>query len=557
MNTPALPTETDAPGPARRRTAVAAVFLLAWGVALALAWTGGGAESGFGAYEDEPAHLVSGLLVSDYLVDGLGTDPMAFAKRYFVHYPKVAIGHWPPGFPLLVGTWVALFGDSHLALLTLMAGLAGAVSALLFAVLRAPLGGRTALAAALVFVCVPRVQAMTFSVMTELPLALFCTLAVVGFGRWLDEPRRRHLALFTVAAVAAVYVKGSALFLALLPPLAIAVTGRWRRWRRPDLWIAALVVGGLCAPWYLYTWNVAHTTWGGGGGPTWGYVRRALPVYGVGLVELTGFVGLALAVFGAADRARDAERPGFWAALVAWPACHLVGLLLVPTGEEPRHLVGLAPAWVALWAAGVASLRPLARGAASGAARGGPVFLALAVAAFLASADRPIKDDRGYEVVAEEILADPTLANSVLLIASDSIGEGLFVGDVALREERPGHVVLRASKFLGASDWLGRVYWPRFQSVEALGEALEELPVGVVVLDRATVPHHWFRHHDQLAALFAARPEVWEHVGNYDVRRGGVLHAGALEVYRQVGHEARTPRAIDFDALVGRDLPSF
>ena len=32
---------------------------------------------------------------------------------------------------------------------------------------------------------------------------------------------------------------------------------------------------------------------------------------------------------------------------------------------------------------------------------------------------------------------------------------------------------------------------------------------------------------------------------------------GALEVYRQVGHETRTPRQIDFDALLGRDLPNF
>lgn len=550
MSSPPLTEIPKHPAPLASRAGVTllAVFVVASLLSLALAWSAGGAVSGFGAYEDEPAHLVTGLMVRDYLVDAAGSDPMEFAKRYYVHYPKVAIGHWPPGFPAIVGAWVALFGDSHLALLSLMSLLAGSTAALLFAALRGLLGQAFGLTAAVLFVLVPRVQAYTFSVMTELPLALSCTLAVVGFGFWLDRPRRRYLALFAAASIVAIYTKGSALFLALLPPLSIALSGRWERLRSRDLWIAGLAVGLLCAPWYLFTIEVSRTTWGGGGGPNWDYTSRAIPVYFTGLMELTGYLGGLLVVVGVFTGHSVCR--GLWAVWLGWIVCHLIGLLSIPTGEDARHLVALTPAWIALSLFGARALGD----------RFGwkPELILLPfLLVFAVVWERPTKDYRGYETAAEAILDDPGLAHSYLLVASDSTGEGLFIGDIAIREPRPGHVVLRASKFLGSSDWLGGGYEPRYESVEALAAALEELPVGVVALDRATKAHHWFLHHEQLSELFRSRPDQWRLMGAYDIWRAGVHHPGALELYRQVGHEDRIPGEIDFEALVGRDLPTF
>ena len=34
---------------------------------------------------------------------------MAFAENYYLHYPEVAMGHWPPGFYLLQAVWTLLF----------------------------------------------------------------------------------------------------------------------------------------------------------------------------------------------------------------------------------------------------------------------------------------------------------------------------------------------------------------------------------------------------------------------------------------------------------------
>ena len=37
-------------------------------------------------------------MVYDYLRGGSYGDPMGFAEAFYVRYPKVAIGHWPPVF---------------------------------------------------------------------------------------------------------------------------------------------------------------------------------------------------------------------------------------------------------------------------------------------------------------------------------------------------------------------------------------------------------------------------------------------------------------------------
>ena len=47
-------------------------------------------------YSDEAAHFMNGLLVRDYLRDGLGQSPVKFAEEYYLSYPKIAPGMWPP-----------------------------------------------------------------------------------------------------------------------------------------------------------------------------------------------------------------------------------------------------------------------------------------------------------------------------------------------------------------------------------------------------------------------------------------------------------------------------
>ncbi|MGB6075548.1 MAG: hypothetical protein WBG29_07920, partial [Candidatus Acidiferrales bacterium] len=62
----------------------------------------------FGGYPDEPAHYVTGLMFHDYFASLHYFSPLQFAENYYVHYPKVGIGHWPPVFYLLQAFWTLI-----------------------------------------------------------------------------------------------------------------------------------------------------------------------------------------------------------------------------------------------------------------------------------------------------------------------------------------------------------------------------------------------------------------------------------------------------------------
>ena len=92
---------------AYRKSRTAAAIALPVLLTAILQWRSGAYSSDLATNSDEPAHVVSGLMVHDYAARLLNLTALslpvnlrAFAEAYYVHYPKVAIGHWPPSFYL-------------------------------------------------------------------------------------------------------------------------------------------------------------------------------------------------------------------------------------------------------------------------------------------------------------------------------------------------------------------------------------------------------------------------------------------------------------------------
>ncbi|MCC6990859.1 MAG: hypothetical protein IT181_17765, partial [Acidobacteria bacterium] len=79
------------------------VAVVLFGVVLAWQYLGGAYASERGLHSDEAAHLLNGLLLRDYLREGLGQDPMAFAQAFYAHYPKIAPFMWPPLLHVMLG----------------------------------------------------------------------------------------------------------------------------------------------------------------------------------------------------------------------------------------------------------------------------------------------------------------------------------------------------------------------------------------------------------------------------------------------------------------------
>ena len=130
----------------------------------------------------------------------------------------------------------------------------------------------------------------------------------------------------------------------------------------------------------------------------------------------------------------------------------------------------------------------------------------------------------------------------------------MFISEVAMHEKRPGHIVLRASKVLASSSWVGNEYKLVHPTPTEMMKYLEEVPVGIVVIDNSgsdNVPHH-----SLLKKTLLAYPDRWELLGNYPLTQAGVEHPNALLVYRLRGHESKAHGTINLDLhrMLGRTI---
>jgi 4-amino-4-deoxy-L-arabinose transferase-like glycosyltransferase len=538
----------------RRPLEAAAVAAAAFGLTVLLQARGGVYGSEFSAHPDESAHYVTALMVREYVAAGAPQPPVPFAQDYYVHYPKVAIGHWPPLFYGVQAAWTLLFSPSRVSLLLLMASLTAALALTLYLALREEVGRLIGLLAALLLPALPLVQKASGMVMAEIPLALFSLWAALALGRFLDSGRTHDAVRFALAAAAAIMTKGNGFALALVVPLALALSARWRLLARPALWSAGALVAVLCGPWYVLTARMVRHTFLGGStlvdsAPTGDHLLSALAVYvpallvagGVGLVP---FLALGLVERVGRPWARGGV-PGKWAAAAALVIATLAFHCLIRSGREPRHMVMGLPAMMMLVAAGVeAAVRWAGR---AEAARWRLAAAALAVVAFAATGfSVPAKVWSGFGAVAERLIAFSGDNRSVFLVVSDARGEGMFITEVARREPRPRRILLRSSKVLYRSGWNGENYRPLHRSAAELLAFLDK-GVQVVVLDHSS-DEAALEHHRLFAQTILAQPGRWESLGRWPVHRSGRVFEGALEAYRY-----RPARASELE-LVFKDL---
>src|SRR5204863_238232 len=116
-------------------------------------------------YPDEPAHLITGLMVRDYIALGFPDVPMHFAEDYYLHYPKVAFGHWPPLFYILEGLWTLIFPATRASILLLMAVYTGLTATCLARWTSARFSAVAGIAVAALFTSLPVVQEQTQQIM--------------------------------------------------------------------------------------------------------------------------------------------------------------------------------------------------------------------------------------------------------------------------------------------------------------------------------------------------------------------------------------------------------
>jgi 4-amino-4-deoxy-L-arabinose transferase-like glycosyltransferase len=450
---------------------------------LALAWATGGITHSF-LGPDESAHYVNTLFLADWLRAGLPS-PMAFARDFYAHYPKLSIGHWPPGWYAMLTPFFALLWPSPFTAAIFSAFVAGLPAVLILWALNRIGAWRLGLAAAFAMLVLPLVIDSTWNFLLDQPVALVVGLGAIAWLRATEVPGWRRFALFGALAAFAPLVKGNGALIALVPAIEILLARRWAILRDRRLWVVAATTLMVVAPWYAVSFRISSG--GFNYAPGLDYAWTALSTNIGALIADLGWLGVVLMVAGAALGWRDARaRPVVRLALAVIVAT-LAFQSIIPVALDPRYILPVIPWAVTLVATAILIVWRRGRLGRIAAVTLGMAILIPPVTALTRLVP---KRDMGAPAIVTTMRISP----GIWLVDGRAGGEGAIIAEAAY-QDRGRHRLwaARASQWLSGSDFMGRGYQLIARTPEQAAAILDRIGVAgaVIVRDRGrdAYPH--------------------------------------------------------------------
>jgi hypothetical protein len=508
-------------------------------------WTWSGDLAG----SDETAHYVTGVMAHDYL-RAWPARPIPFAESFYVRFPRVGIGHWPPVFYALQALWYLVFGASIASARALGETLALAFALVVWVHTREGSGVVAATVAAACLLLTQLVRDAAWMVMSDVLTALFVLLAIRAFADYLDSGSRAAAARFAFWGVLAILTKGNAWALGIFALLMPAAARAWRCYLRPSYYICGLAILGLGLPFYLFAASQ------GAGYPDdpykfargAGHAFERLRFIGPTLACAPPFNWVLSALAAVAAllfvwRRETGRRSLLPACAAVWIFAQLLFLFVFPMTQEARYFMPAAGAMFLLlgYGMGLLSGRMAASPRQMPRIGGAAAPFLIAAASVLSSAISLPARTEGYRPLAASI---PLGRGPVVILCSlTSSGEGAFIAERLALDPRRDGLILRATKVLSSSGFNGGHYRDRFATPAEVELYLQSIPVDYLVVDtEPTRPDQKL-----LRAAIDAAPERYRLTGRFPLTVSTGPPLAAIQVYRNVAAEGQTGRNVELD----------
>ena len=254
-------------------------------------------------WQDAPRHALNGAFVLDFIRALPLHDPLGWAADYYIKYPALTIGFYPPLFYVVEALFFALFGVTHFVAQLSVAPFTFALGLGAYRIARLAMSRWQALGAALLLLGVPQMALWSRQVMLDIPLQAAVVWAMFCTAQYVLRSKPQYVYASMALFVAALNIKFNAVFIAVPIATTLLVARGWRVLLDRHFLIAFGVGAVASIPVLLLTVrfggvnveNVAGPSGGmGGGSPSWLFYLEALPAQ-------IGLVPLALAVAGLAS----------------------------------------------------------------------------------------------------------------------------------------------------------------------------------------------------------------------------------------------------------------
>ena len=476
-------------------------------------------EASFGAYPDEPAHYLSGLMVRDYITDGFPGSPVRFAINYYLHVPYFGVGHWPPLFYVLEGVWMILFGQSRVAVLWLIASITALLAATIFLVARRFVSTPAAACAGLLFCLLPQVEWNNNLVMTDTSIALLGLWATLALGRYLKTKRALFALGFGILAGITILTKYTGLYLMLLPIAFVVLRRRWGMLRRWSFWLPLGVIGIIWLPWLALTQRFARTGLQLEDFASISKVSVYLKIFllqnGPGLGVLLAFAWvLALLKWRSLDELETV--------LFLQPSALVLMMLLAPVPTEGRYLIPILPSLLLLMclalrrASDWGGSHQLVFARHWGAAV--PVAFTLLYGGW-ALVSFPRAQPNELQPIADFVLQSKELRSASILVPANA--EGGMIAEFAMRDPaRAERILARPNKVLSKSDWNATKYQFYYATPAEAEQYFEQNPIDLVIV-RSLLQGNVLPPERLVADVVRQFPERWNAVAEFPSDSGG------------------------------------
>jgi hypothetical protein len=451
---------------------------------------------------DEPSHFLNGYFVNLYFKSHFGENPLNFAKAYYLHYPKISIGHWPPAFYGFVGLLFFVLPASFTTVFSINLAFQIILTTVIAITVNHLSRMSIAVIAALVYSLTP---ISVESVAMFMPDGAVATFAIASVASWLayaSNPSFKAALLFSAFAAVTVLIKGNGWLVAFVPVFHLLLTNQWRVLASPKLYAAAAIGGIVVVPWYFLTAKLSAAGFNYQAGIP--YATHALLFNMSALARNVGTFGLLLAFATALAEYRDRNiNRQRWTIVAGCISLALATLLLqsiIPVDTVDRYMAPALPPVLVLAFLGVDRIISIFRY---------PKRLSPAIPAVLVMActiamigngaqhllNRNPKIDIGIREMVEFIDKDK-LPHAVLVDGS-APAEGAVIAALAVMDDKLQNYAIRSSKILAQSNFMGSDYALQYGDAAQTLAGIRNLGIRYVVTVREGRSSP-FPHCDQL-----------------------------------------------------------
>jgi hypothetical protein len=499
-----LPSYGHQPGLRGLAWSIATVLITAVLVVFILQWKTGAWLDDFSATGDEASHFTSAVAMSSYLSSGEIMRPYGFASQYYLHYPKVAFGKWPPAFYVLSGIWFLFFPPSRLTAMLFIAFEAVLLGLISFRVASRLLSPLLSLVAAITIVMTPFFSLQSTIFMLELQTAALGLVSLLAFLAVMEGGGWKAGAIFVLVTSACILTKANGW--ALLISAGMGYLWLRRQIRVSFLAVAAALVAtaALCVPFYVVFVH-AMSDGNADSRPALWFTLEAVPTYLRESAEVLGLTVSALfvarLVLCATGAYRAEKQRPLIVLLVAWTIGPFVFQTIVPASFEIRHLAIAFPCVVLLAFTVLPHL--LGRVGRAGVTGAGIAVLLLTVPWTM-----PVRYSDLFRIAAPLIVSRLSIAsNKAVLITSNGPGEGRLVACMAALDPKAQYFCVRATKLIVDTDWGATDYHLLVRTKQDILNKLDSVPISYVAvhdMGRKGLPHYALLQ-DALASV----PDRW------------------------------------------------